>query len=295
MCWLLAAAGAACGIVRVCAEQVRPAWTSCEIDTREPGRVPELALPVTFTIAPGSYLFINGKQVDQEVTLSLGPKGELYSNGIQIEGPHDEIENRPSEEAVARLFGEVPLVQELVRGGSSWVEAYEKWAKERDRVIVLAWDHFEALRAEGQTQEDAARSAERVGMEADTSGIFRRPNGIVIGDSETLTARLVGMEDQFHTMNSGFRVHERTPEEQTDRSRARGKYLFELLRDTETPAFIQIIFPGGGRSLVGKEIVATAVEQLDAARRCPGRYPGGPLDRRELRDILTAEGVTVGW
>jgi hypothetical protein len=271
-----------------------PAWTCYATDSLEPGRVPELMLPVTFTIAPGSYLFVNGQQVDASVTLSLGSGGELYANGIQIEGPHQRSERRHSEEALAKYFGEVPLVREEVRQGSSWADAYEKWAKERDRVITLAWDHFKALRAEGRTQEEAARAAEDIGMEADTAGIFKHPGGIEIGDGAALTARLIGREDEFHIMINVARAAERTPEEEANRSRGRAKYLFELLRDDKTPAFIQITFPGGGRSLVG-EIVASAVDQLDRARKSPGQYPSGPLDQRELRGILTAEGVAVDW
>ncbi|MCK4303255.1 MAG: hypothetical protein KAY24_03360 [Candidatus Eisenbacteria sp.] len=280
-------------------QQSEARWKAYDPETLEPGKIPTVRLPVSFTVAPGSYLYLNWQPV-REVTLTQGPEGRLYVNEVQILGPQPKVQDdKPhfGEEEVRKCCSDVPFVKRLVQSGLTWNQAFKKWGDQSRRIRRVTLEaHREAL-ASGEAPERAAEIAVAAGFEADTAGIYERPDGIQLRD-KVLQVFPVGLSEYSVFLSRRDSTTAPTADERAERAEkkalAAATELYRHLSGLGPPAFIRLT-RWGMASSTGTRGVAEALKQLEEARQDPSIYPDGNLSPREIKKILEADGITPGW
>ena len=141
-----------------------------DLESIEPGDVPCMVLPLTFTVAPHCRLYSFGWRIET-ASFAFDERGALTLNGRRV-FPCPPLDGPPLQPINYKGLAEnVPVAQRLKAEGATWQEAYEAIAALRrqleDHVIAAVMQSESAGVSPELAARQAAEAADSLGMLAE--------------------------------------------------------------------------------------------------------------------------------
>ena len=258
-----------------------------DLEDLGPGERALVALPIQFQVLPENRLYLFGERMDS-VSLTTALGDSLYLNGIAILPLVERVYPREpvSEETYLAIYGGVPCVQELMRGGGSARAAAGVYESAREEIIRLTGDAYSTARAAGRSQTEAVLDAYGGLSEFDTHGLIDWSQDSSASEEDVRFAwkGMIWPKAWIVLRDAPERTEPRVPSERDKRLKA--TQLYELLGMEPGPCWYLI--GGASQTLCGSDVVARALDQLELSRQLGETQPG-PLLRARVREMLARE------
>jgi hypothetical protein len=235
----------------------------------------------TLTIAPGNYLFVYGHEFHGDVACTLEPGDSLRIGGLPVLPRRPEVAIEISEERMREVYGQVPFMQERVRQGDSWHQAYDAYDR-RETEMVQSADR--AYRGEmGRTgSPELAGKAALDSLDRSLLDPTSEPE-VIRG---TLRVKMQGLAF-WTSFPLGIKPSSTPPAKQPEvvtPEKAMGflRKISITLGPEAGSGWMEVLT--GGDTILAGASVPKALKQIEEGEK--GNLTTGPLNRKELEGIL---------
>ncbi len=282
-------------------------WSAYDVSELEPGKIPLVTLPLTFSVAPNCRFYFNGDRI-YEATIAWNPDKGLTMNGRSWEPSEPDILRGRAEypdSILLRMYRDVPYVTRLLTEGYGIREAESAYFAQQTRIEATIESLYNAALGRGIPNREATLLALDYVATRDTlqlidytaSGPSRGGGGVTIQYLNSFRSSGYPFVSTSHSGDSAAikleALRSQRPIPTEERARLTATRLYRALGGLlASPC---VVFVPDWVSKCGEDHVARVFSQIDAvlAARDPvsaawASGGAGPLDTYKLLRIVYA-------
>lgn len=232
----------------------------------------------SYQLAEGEYAFVAGTEYSELLVAMSADSTSILLNNVPIAFRSSFVHRHvaQAEDAGGGDYSAVPFVSRMVQGGMATADAVSLCRQKEAAFRHLMMERAVSVGRGGAAEESWAAEVQGWTGAPENQGIVKFINKERGGYSYMLWSDTSGGMEVY---NTGLVIDEPAPAEPTVESVA--AQVIGFLRNGSGDQLVVLGEGGGGAYISGRQGVAAALEQIDAARN-RGAYIAGPFSERQL-------------
>jgi hypothetical protein len=243
-----------------------------------------IRFPYLLTIAPGNVLVVHGHVFRDSVLITREPGDSLRVEGLPIYPLPPVPRKVISEHGLAKIYGRVDYVRELVDSGYTWWQATEKYFRKMGETVRSAQAVYKTVIDSTGSHEKAAQAAvdsfDRSLVEPGTEPVVTRTS-VIVSWQGSVTEHIMSRRRRSDDRPVLEEIFGKSTEE--DIVRLKVRELATWLDGRRRGTYFVLKSPRG-TSIYGGKTALKAIAQIEEAKR--GNITDGPVDEREIRRVI---------